>query len=175
MARLTRADRLKGCPKRRFRRRPNTTASYPVAKNLLKQDFTADRPNQRWASDITQVWTRQGWLYLSVVKDLYSRRIVGWAMDRAVGRHLVVEALTMADRIAVLNAGRLQQLGTPEGVYDRPANRFVAGFVGTPPMNLWPASVGPDGLVRVEGVDVVDTSMRPITGRRTVAWPIIVA
>ena len=96
VARLMRADRLKGCPKRRFRHRPNATVNYPVAKNLLKQDFSADGPNQRWASDITQVWTREGWLYLSVVMDLYSRRIVGWAMDRAVGRHLVVEALTMA-------------------------------------------------------------------------------
>lgn len=96
VARLMRKALLKGCPKRRFRRPPNTTADYPVATNLLKQDFTADEPNQRWASDITQVWTREGWLYLSVVMDLYSRRIVGWAMDRAVGRHLVVGALTMA-------------------------------------------------------------------------------
>ena len=96
VARLMRADRLKGCPKRRFRQRPNTISSYPIAQNLLKQDFAADRANQRWASDITQVWTQEGWLYLSVVMDLYSRRIVGWAMDRAVGRHLVVEALTMA-------------------------------------------------------------------------------
>jgi putative transposase len=96
VARLMRADGLKGCPKRRFRHRPNTTVSYPVAKNLLKQDFSADGPNQRWAADITQVWTREGWLYLAVVMDLYSRRIVGWAMDRTVGRQLVVEALTMA-------------------------------------------------------------------------------
>ena len=96
VARLMRKDLLKGCPKRRFIRPVNTPETHPVADNLIKQDFTADRPNQRWASDITQVWTRQGWLYLSVVMDLYSRRIVGWAMDRAVGRHLVVEALTMA-------------------------------------------------------------------------------
>jgi len=96
VARLMRKDMLKGCPKRRFIRPVNTTATHPVADNLLKQDFKADAPNKRWASDITQVHTRQGWLYLSVVMDLYSRRIVGWAMDRAVGRHLVCEALTMA-------------------------------------------------------------------------------
>ena len=87
---------LKGCPKRRFIRPLNTPEAHPVADNLIKQDFTADKPNRRWASDITQVWTQQGWLYLSVVMDLYSRRIVGWAMDRAVGRHLVCEAPTMA-------------------------------------------------------------------------------
>jgi putative transposase len=96
VARLMRKDRLKGCPKRRFIRALNTTADHPVADNLLKQDFRADGPNQRWASDITQVWTREGWLYLAVVMDLYSRRIVGWCMDRDVGRHLVVGALTMA-------------------------------------------------------------------------------
>lgn len=96
VARLMRKSLLKGCPKRRFIRPVNTTATHPVADNLLKQDFKADRPNKRWASDITQVHTRQGWLYLSVVMDLFSRRIVGWAMDRAVGRHLVCEALTMA-------------------------------------------------------------------------------
>ena len=96
VARLMRKDLLKGCPKRRFIRPVNTTATHPVAENLLKQDFKADKPNQRWASDITQVWTQQGWLYLSVVMDLFSRRIIGWAMDRSVCRHLVVEALTMA-------------------------------------------------------------------------------
>jgi putative transposase len=96
VARLMRKSLLKGCPKRRFIRPVNTTATHPVADNLLKQDFKADAPNERRAADITQVHTRQGWLYLSVVMDLYSRRIVGWAMDRAVGRHLVCEALTMA-------------------------------------------------------------------------------
>ena len=96
VARLMRKDLLKGCPKRRFIRPVNTPETHPVADNLIKRDFRADKPNQRWASDITQVWTQQGWLYLSVVMDLYSRRIIGWAMDRAVGRHLVCEALTMA-------------------------------------------------------------------------------
>jgi len=96
VARLMRADGLKGCPKRRFRRPPNDAAGYPVAKNLLKQDFKADGRNRRWASDITQLWTKQGWLYLAVVMDLYSRRIIGWSMDSRISRHLPVSALTMA-------------------------------------------------------------------------------
>ena len=96
VARLMREDGLKGCPKRRFRRSSNAAPEHPIAANLLKQDFKADERNQRWASDITQLWTRQGWLYLAVVMDLYSRRIIGWAMDRRVGRHLPVDALTMA-------------------------------------------------------------------------------
>jgi len=96
VARLMRQDGLKGCPKRRFRRLASTAPSHPIAANLLQQDFTARRANERWAADITFIATRQGWLYLAVVMDLYSRRIVGWAMDREVGRRLVIAALTMA-------------------------------------------------------------------------------
>jgi multiple sugar transport system ATP-binding protein len=70
--------------------------------------------------------------------------------------HDQVEALTMADRVAVLGSGRLQQVGTPDDIYDRPANTFVAGFVGTPPMNLWPARVDRD-VVSVAGIAVSST------------------
>lgn len=96
VAKLMRQAGLKGCPKRRFRKFPEIPARYPVAPNRLQQDFAVDRANAHWASDITCIGTRQGWLYLAVVMDLYSRRIVGWAMDRRTGRQLVVDALTMA-------------------------------------------------------------------------------
>ena len=96
VARLMRIAGLKGCPKRRFRVTTQRDPSHPVAENLLDQDFTAEAPNQRWASDITYISTHQGWLYLAVVMDLYSRRIVGWSMSRWVNRHLVIDALNMA-------------------------------------------------------------------------------
>ena len=67
-----------------------------MAKNLLKQDFAANAPNQIWASDITYISTREGWLYLAVVMDLYSRRIVGWSMSPWLGRRIVLDALRMA-------------------------------------------------------------------------------
>ena len=70
--------------------------SQPVAQNLLQQGFTAEAPNQRWASDIPYLLTHQGWLYLAAVMDLYSRRIVGWSMSRWISRHLVMDALSMA-------------------------------------------------------------------------------
>jgi putative transposase len=66
------------------------------ARNLLEQDFSAETTNERWASDITYLWTGQGWLYLAVVMDLYSRRIIGWSMSRRINRHLVLDALNMA-------------------------------------------------------------------------------
>ena len=96
VARLMRKAGLKGCPKRPFKVTTQRDPSHPVADNLLEQDFTAGGPNERWASDITYISTRQGWLYLAVVMDLYSRRIVGWSMSRWINRHLVIDALNMA-------------------------------------------------------------------------------
>jgi len=96
VAQLMRTARLRGCPKRRYRATTLRDPSHAVAHNLLKRDFTADAPNQRWAGDITYIPTRQGWLYLAVVIDLYSRRIVGWSMSRRSDRRLVVDALRMA-------------------------------------------------------------------------------
>jgi transposase InsO family protein len=76
-----------------------TTDSHhaqPVAPDLIEQDFTAPGPNQKWTSDITYVWTAEGWLYLAVVMDLYSRALVGGSMSRCMTQHLVGDALTMA-------------------------------------------------------------------------------
>jgi transposase InsO family protein len=96
VARLMREAGLAGRPKRRFKVTTQRDVRHPVARNLLKQDFSAQRPNQVWASDITYVSTLQGWLYLAVVMDLYSRKIVGWSMDERMSRHLAIDALTMA-------------------------------------------------------------------------------
>jgi putative transposase len=82
VARLMRLARLKGCPKKRYRVTTQRDPAHPVARNLLKQQFDAERPNRRWLSDITYISTAQGWLYLAVVMDLFSRRIVGWSMSR---------------------------------------------------------------------------------------------
>ena len=86
-------------PKTRQRFRVITTDSnhkLPVAPNRLNQEFTADRPDQIWLTDITYVPTAEGWLYLAVVMDLYSRRIGGWAMSDNLHRQLVIAALQMA-------------------------------------------------------------------------------
>ena len=96
VARLMRLAGLRGCPLRRFKVTTDRDPSHAVAENVLEQDFTAEAPNRRWASDITYISTNRGWLYLAVVMDLYSRRIVGWSMSRRINRHLVIDALTMA-------------------------------------------------------------------------------
>ncbi len=96
VAQVMRSARLKGCPKRRYRTTTQRDPGHQIAQNLLRQNFAADGPDQCWASDITYIATRQGWLYLAVTMDLFSRRIVGWSMDRWMSRHLVVDALRMA-------------------------------------------------------------------------------
>ena len=94
VARLMHNAGLKGCPKRRYR--VTTRRGGAPASNLLDQNFSAATVNERWASDITYLWTGQGWLYLAVVMDLYSRRIIGWSMSRRIDRRIVLNALNMA-------------------------------------------------------------------------------
>ncbi len=96
VARLMQQAGLRGCPKKRYRVRSGGPAAAVVAENLLQQNFHADEANQRWVSDITFISTRQGWLYLAVIMDLYSRRIVGWSMSRRINRRLALSALSMA-------------------------------------------------------------------------------
>ena len=95
-AKLMRSAGLKGCPAKRYRVRSGGPAGGSVARNLLQQDFSAIKINTRWACDMTYIWTVQGWLYLAVVMDLCSRRIVGWSMSRRINRHLALDALQMA-------------------------------------------------------------------------------
>ena len=79
LARLMREHGLLARAPRRFRVTTDSAHALPVATNLLEQDFDVDEPNRVWAGDITYVWTAQGWCYLAVLLDLFSRRVVGWA------------------------------------------------------------------------------------------------
>lgn len=81
---------------RRFKATTNSRHNLPVAENLLNQNFSTERPNQAWVSDITYIQTDEGWMYLAVVLDLYSRKVVGWAMDSRMTATLVCDALLMA-------------------------------------------------------------------------------
>jgi len=97
VARLMHQEELWAIGKRKFKVTTTDSAhDYPVAPNLLKQDFVASRPNEKWLADITYIPTDEGWLYLAVVLDLYSRRIVGWAMADTLARGLTIAALRMA-------------------------------------------------------------------------------
>ena len=81
---------------KKFKVTTDSNHNRPVAPNLLKQDFKAVQANEKWCSDITYLWTEEGWLYLATVIDLYSRKVVGWSMSERMTAPLVCEALTMA-------------------------------------------------------------------------------
>lgn len=95
-ARLMRENNLKARQKRRFKRTTDSHHAWPVAPNIIDQDFAATGPDQKWGADISYVWTREGWLYLAVVIDLFARRVVGWAVSDRLHRQLALEALDMA-------------------------------------------------------------------------------
>ncbi|SCZ61475.1 Transposase InsO and inactivated derivatives [Thiohalomonas denitrificans] len=82
--------------KRRFKATTDSKHRYPVADNILNRQFAPEAPNRIWGTDITYLWTQEGWLYLAVVIDLYSRRVVGWAIDKRMTTALVTRALLMA-------------------------------------------------------------------------------
>jgi len=96
VARLMRLQDLRAEQTKQYKATTRRDKSHPVAPNLLQRDFVAERPNQKWLSDITYIPTQEGWLYLAVVLDLFSRRVVGWAMSERMTGDLTVEALQMA-------------------------------------------------------------------------------
>ena len=96
VARLMRDLSLQGLSPRKFQVTTDSDHDDPIAPNTLARDFEASQANQKWATDITYVWTAEGWLYLAVVMDLYSRRIVGWSTANHLETSLCLEALSMA-------------------------------------------------------------------------------
>lgn len=87
---------LRAKAKKKFKATTDSKHNLPVAPNLLDRDFTATAPNQKWVGDISYVWTEEGWMYLAVVIDLYSRAVIGWSIQSTMSRQLVCDALMMA-------------------------------------------------------------------------------
>ena len=96
IAGLMRLNGLMAKTKKKFRVTTNAGHGKKVADNLVKQCFAADYPDRLWCSDITYLWTKEGWLYLAVILDVYSRRIIGWSMSKRVTEDLVITALNQA-------------------------------------------------------------------------------
>jgi transposase InsO family protein len=98
VARRMKSAGLRSIVRRKFRATTDSTHKYPVAPNLLQRDFSANEPNTVWVSDITYIATRNGWLYLTVFLDLFSRKVVGWALSSSLGSQMVQTALLRAIR-----------------------------------------------------------------------------
>ena len=96
VARLMARNELWARKRKRFRVTTDSKHAQPIAPNLLDRQFTVAKPNQVWVSDITYIWTREGWLYLAITLDLFARTVVGWAMSKTVDCELALGALRMA-------------------------------------------------------------------------------
>jgi transposase InsO family protein len=96
VARIMRKAGIRSRTKKKFKATTNSKHNFPVAPNLLNQNFKTNSPDQAWVGDITYVSTNEGWLYLAVLLDLFNREVVGWATSSRITRHLAIEALRMA-------------------------------------------------------------------------------
>jgi transposase InsO family protein len=96
VAKLMHDNGIRAKTARKFRNTTDSSHSLPVADNILDRQFDAQAPNERWLGDITYIPTREGWLYLAAIEDLYSRRVVGWSMADHMNSRPVVDALEMA-------------------------------------------------------------------------------
>lgn len=106
VARLMRANGLNARPRKKFRVTTISGHKHQAAPNVVDREFRPQRPNQIWASDATYIATAEGWLYLFVIIDLHSRRVVGWAMSKSLGTTTLLQALWMA----------VARRGAPEGL-----------------------------------------------------------
>jgi putative transposase len=96
VARLMRENGLKAHQKRRFKKTTDSRHDCPIAFSVLDQNFACNGPDQKWGADISYIWTAEGWLYLAIVLDLYSRHIVGWATSDRLKKGLALKALNQA-------------------------------------------------------------------------------
>jgi transposase InsO family protein len=96
IARIMRKNNIRAKTKKKFKVTTNSKHNYPAVPNLLKQDFTAAGINQKWVSDITYIYTKEGWLYLAGILDLCSKKIVGWSFSERLTKDLSINALEQA-------------------------------------------------------------------------------
>jgi len=94
--RLMRENGVRARHKRRFKVKTDSKHNLPIAPNLLDRNFAPTAPNQVWTSDITYLWTDEGWLYLAIVLDLFNREVVGWSLKPRMTADIATDALTMA-------------------------------------------------------------------------------
>lgn len=96
VARVMRDKKIVAKRRKRFKVTTDSKHEMPVAPNLVKQNFVAERPHTLWTSDITYIWTREGWLYLAVVLDVCTRKIVGWSASHRMTVAIIIDALSKA-------------------------------------------------------------------------------
>jgi len=133
VARLMREKGLQARRKRRFRKTTDSKHSHPIAPNVLARQFDVGAPNRAWVTDVTAIWTLEGWLFLAVMLDLYSRRVVGWATSANNDTHLALDALRKGLRLRRPPAGLVHHSdrGSPYASADYRAELARHGLVAS--------------------------------------------
>jgi len=122
VSRIMRENGMQAKQRRRYKTTTRSNNNKPVAANLVNRNFEAQAANKIWVSDITYIWTKEGWLYLAVILDLYSRMIVGWSLSQLITSALVVKALQQAfvnrrvEEGLIFHSDRGSQYGSKEVV-----------------------------------------------------------
>ena len=141
VARLMRWDDIRAKTVKKWRATTQSQHRFPVAANTLDRAFTVAAPNRVWAGDLTYIWTLEGWLYLAVLLDLYSRRVVGWAMGQRLTVELAEQALTMALANRAPTAGLLHHSDRGSQYAAMSCQRVLNGYGLIPSMsrkgNCW--------------------------------------
>ena len=96
VARIMQNNNITAKTKKKWKATTNSKHKLPIAENILNRNFSSTKPNEVWTSDITYIWTDEGWLYLAVILDIFSRQIIGWAMDKRMTKELVLDAIKQA-------------------------------------------------------------------------------
>ena len=119
---------LKGIQRRKFKHTTNSKHNLPIMPNLLEQNFSADQANQVWVADITYIRVKQQWLYLAVVIDLYSRKVIGWAFGERINATLVCQALKSALRQRVYPTGVIVHTDRGSQYCSRKYRRIIKAY-----------------------------------------------
>jgi transposase InsO family protein len=136
VARIMSKNNIKAKRMKKFKVTTDSKHNHPVAPNLLKQDFSATEINEKWVSDITYIYTHEGWLYLAVILDLCSRKVVGWSMGDRITKDLTIKALRQAMSRRGIRAGlmlhsdRGSQYACHDYVYLVKENSFIQSMSG---------------------------------------------
>ncbi len=135
VARIMRSQGLVAKQKRRFRRTTDSKHSHPIAPNVLDRNFQPEALNESWAGDVTYIHTSEGWAYLAVLLDLYSRRVVGWAFSETNDTALALEALDRAVSSRSVHAGLVQHTDRGSPYASEDYRRALAGRGIVPSMS----------------------------------------
>lgn len=134
VAKIMRENGLRAKTAKKYKATTNSKHSLPVAENILNREFTATKRNEKWVSDITYIWTKEGWLYLAALLDLYDKSIVGWSMDSRMKTELVSSALkkairrTRADKGLLVHSDRGVQYASKEYQALLKKNHFICSM-----------------------------------------------